>query len=113
MKRFYLLIAFDAIMAIVMGVTVMRGGWRFAPFLFVLTLAMNLGVIRPGSRGTAAVDGKARRSIVGLAYALIFVAVMNSLILVKGWSWAGASGVLGPFVISGLLFRFAGRMKTP
>ena len=110
MKRFYLLFAFDFVVATLVGVIVIPGYWTLAPVLLLITLAINFAVIvsaRPVPPGTST---EANRKFRNLAYACMFVAALNSLSFVEGWSWMSLAAVLGPLLIGGLLLRLADKI---
>src|ERR1019366_7681333 len=100
-------ITFNSLAAISMGMLVIRGQWRFMPFLFLATMTINFAVVMSARRKAARPNGNAKRAILRLAYALIIVAVLNSLMFVGGWSLTAVGGVLGPLGISALLFQYA------
>jgi uncharacterized membrane protein len=112
MRLYYLLIAFDILAAVLMGVVAARGHWMASPFLFLATVAINFFVMMSARRGRPISNGKGKRAIVRLAYALIVVAVLNSLAFMGGWSWMSFGGVVGPLLISSALFVFAGRVNS-
>ena len=108
MWRFILVIAVNSLAAISMEMLIIRGQWRLMPFLFLATMTINFAVVMSARRKAARPNGNPKRAILKLAYGLIIVAVLNSLMFVGGWSLTAVGGVLGPLGISALLFRYVG-----
>ena len=112
MWRSILVIAFNSVAVISVGILIVRGQWRLAPFLFLATMAINFVVVMSVRGKSSLPHGKANRAFLMLAYALIVVAVFNSLRFVEGLSMLRIGGVLGPLGISALLFRNAAKVNS-